>query len=109
MTAREELAQEWRERLQDFAESEMTVQAWCNFNRVSLHQYYYWRRRLNTDKTNPAVKGRWMAVSVVDTLPNPTAPSGITLHIAGAQIQVTAGFDPSILRAVVQALATQTC
>jgi len=38
MTAREELAQEWRERLEDFAQSEMTVQTWCNFNRVSLHQ-----------------------------------------------------------------------
>ena len=53
MTAGEALAQEWRERLEDFAESEMTVQQWCDFNRVSLYQYYYWRRRLavaNNDK-----------------------------------------------------------
>ena len=54
MTVREELAQEWRERLQDFAESEMTVQVWCNFNRVSLLQYYYWRRRLLAADTQKA-------------------------------------------------------
>lgn len=109
MTAREELAQEWRERLQDFAQSEMTVEAWCHFNRVTIHQYYYWRRRLTTAQTDKASNGRWMAVSVVDTIPNPTAPSGITLHIAGAEIQVTAGFDPGMLRAVVRALATNPC
>ena len=85
MTAREELAQEWRERLQDIAESEMTVQAWCHFNCVTIHQYYYWRRRLNASKTNPAVKGSWVAVSVVDTLPAPTALNGITLRIAGTE------------------------
>ena len=109
MTAREELAQEWRERLQDFAESEMTVQAWCKFNRVSLHQYYYWRRRLAAAKTEPTVKGNWMSVSVRQTLPPPTTSNGLTLRIAGAEIEITAGFDPGILRAVVRALATQAC
>ena len=46
MTAREALAQEWRDRLEDFAQSEMTVQQWCDFNVLPVHQYYYWRRRL---------------------------------------------------------------
>ena len=109
MTTREELAQEWRERLQDFAESEMTVQAWCRFNRVTIHQYYYWRRRLAAANTDQAVKGNWIAVPVVDTLAPPSLPSGITLRIAGAEIEVTPGFDPSILRAVVQALAADPC
>ena len=39
---KEELLQTWRERLDDFAQSEMTVQDWCDFNRIPLHQYYYW-------------------------------------------------------------------
>ena len=109
MTAREELAQEWRERLQDFAESEMTVEAWCNFNHVTIHQYYYWRRRLATAKTDKATKGSWIAVSVVDTPTIPTTPGGVTIRIAGAAIEVTAGFDPGMLRAVVRALATEQC
>ncbi|MCX6382349.1 MAG: IS66 family insertion sequence element accessory protein TnpB [Armatimonadetes bacterium] len=109
MTAREELSQEWRERLEDFAQSEMTVQAWCDFNRVSLHQYYYWRRRLKASETNHATNGSWMSVSVVDTPPIPTTPNRVTLRIAGAEIEVTPDFDPRLLRAVVQALAVEPC
>ena len=33
-----ELAQEWRERLEDYAQSEMTVQEWCDFNGVSTRR-----------------------------------------------------------------------
>ena len=110
MTAREALAQEWRERLDGFAESEMTVQDWCDFNRLSIHQYYYWRRRLATAQTQPAAPPSFLAVEIVDTTPLPAAaPGGITIRIAGAAIEVARGFDPAMLRAVVGALATQSC
>jgi hypothetical protein len=108
MTAREALAQEWRDRLEDFAHSEMTVQQWCDFNALPVHQYYYWRRRLATPKTDHNALPTWMALSVIEPAPLPTAPA-LTLHIAGAEIQITPGFDPSLLRAVVGALATTAC
>ena len=108
MTAREALAQEWRDRLEDFALSEMTVQQWCDFNALPVHQYYYWRRRLANPKTDHNDNATWMALRVVEVAPLPTPP-GLTLHIAGAQIQITPGFDPQLLRAVVGALATPTC
>jgi hypothetical protein len=104
-----ERLQEWRERLQDYAQSEMTVQAWCDFNRISLHQYYYWRRRLAPAKPQKCVSPRFVAVEVVDTTPLPRAPGGITLRIAGAAIEVAADFDPGLLRAVVSALASPGC
>lgn len=109
MTAREELSQEWRDRLEDFAQSEMTVQAWCDFNHVSPHQYYYWRRRLKASEISQPAKRSWMSVSVVDTPPVPTTPNRVTLRIAGAEIEVTPDFDPSLLRAVVRALAAEPC
>jgi len=108
MTAREALAQEWRDRLEDFALSEMTVQQWCDFNALPVHQYYYWRRRLANTQTDHNDHPTWMALSVVEPAPLPTTP-GLTLHIAGAQIQITPGFDPALLRAVVGALATPAC
>jgi len=115
MTIREELAQEWRYRLEDFAVSEMTVQQWCDFNRVSLYQYYYWRRRLQPAKIQPAANkadnnvshGRFVAVSTLPT-PPPTQ-GGVTIRIAGATIDVATGFDPRLLRAVVAALGTAPC
>lgn len=39
--SREELAEEWRERLDDFAQSQTSMREWCDFNGVPLHQYYY--------------------------------------------------------------------
>jgi hypothetical protein len=108
MTAREALAQEWRDRLEDFALSEMTVQQWCDFNAIPVHQYYYWRRRLANPKTDHNPPPTWMALSVLEPAPLPTAPA-LTLRIAGAEIQITPGFDSQLLRAVVGALATTGC
>jgi hypothetical protein len=107
MTAREALAQEWRDRLEDFAQSEMTVQQWCDFNALPVHQYYYWRRRLATSKADHHDNATWMALTVLPT-PALKIPA-LTLRIAGAQIEITPGFDPGLLRAVVGALATPEC
>jgi len=104
-----QLVQEWRERLEDYAQSEMTVQEWCDYNGVSKHQYFYWRRRLAAPTPKTAAIGGWQTVNIVDTPPIPSAISGIRLHIAGAAIEVVAGFDPALLRAVVAALATPSC
>ncbi len=117
MTIREELAQEWRHRLKDFAVSEMTVQQWCDFNRVSLYQYYYWRRRLLPAKTQPAANkadhnvshGRFVAVGTLHAPALPPTQGGVTIRIAGATIDVATGFDPRLLRAVVAALGTDPC
>ena len=117
MTIREELAQEWRQRLKDFAVSEMTVQQWCDFNRVSLYQYYYWRRRLQPAKTphpannavNNGARGRFVAVGVLPTPAASPTQGGVTIRIAGAAIDVATGFDPRLLRAVVAALETDAC
>jgi hypothetical protein len=106
---RQALAQEWRERLDDFAESEMTVQEWCDFNRLSIHQYYYWRRRLAPAQPQTTPNPRFLALDVVDTPPLPAAPGGVTIRIAGTAIEVISGFDPAMLRAVVGALATPSC
>src|SRR5882724_13679003 len=104
-----ELAQEWRERLEDYAQSEMTVQEWCDFNGVSTHQYYYWRRRLAGPAAKNGANPRWQSVDIVDSPPIPSAKASLNLHIAGAAIEVTPGFDPALLRAVVAALATPSC
>jgi len=103
------LAQEWRERLDDFAESQMTVQEWCDFNRVSIYQYYYWRRRLATPNSQQEANPSFLALDIVDSAPISPPPGGVTIRVAGAAIEVCSGFDPSMLRAVVRALATQSC
>jgi hypothetical protein len=115
-----ELLESWRERLLDFSQSEMTVQAWCDFSRVSLHQYYYWRRRIasidaRNHTTGPSADQRQFSSSPVSNrsfvpVSILSESSGsITVQIAGASIELQAGFDPALLRSVVFALGSQTC
>ena len=108
MSAREILAQEWRQRLDDFAASEMTVQDWCDFNRVTPDRYYYWRRRLANEQTQPHTPC-FVPVDLAETPAAPSPSSAITVRLAGAEIDVRTGFDPALLRAVVAALATSPC
>jgi hypothetical protein len=105
---REELAQEWRERLDDFAQANSTVADWCYFNHVSVHQYYYWKRRLAALQPQPTQQPGFLPVEVVETAPLPAA-TGVTVRIAGAKIELTPGFDAATLRAVVVALAGIAC
>lgn len=106
--SRQELANEWKERLEDFSLSEMTVQQWCDFNGVSPYQYYYWKRRLaSTQKDNTQIP-HFLPLGVLSATPSKD-PGGVTIRIAGATIEVAAGFDPHRLRAVVEALGTQPC
>lgn len=107
---KEELLLTWRERLEDFAQSQMTVQDWCDFNRVSLCQYYYWRRKLlRIDaSSSPSTSASWMPVDLLDRTTSADASPVITLRVAlgtpGAEIDVRSGFCPNLLRAVVEAL-----
>ena len=115
--SREGLAETWRERLADYAQSEMTVQDWCDFNRVSIHQYYYWRRRIAAADIEISCKSAtstgpiypWLAVDVVESAQSPSVPGGVIVRIAGAAIELQPDFNPALLRAVVRALATQPC
>ena len=106
---RQELAQEWRERLDDFAQSGRSVVDWCYFNQVSVHQYYYWKRRFAAETAPSSPKDGWIPVEIVEKPASSPAATGVTVHIAGAAIQLTAGFDPATLRAVVLALAAIPC
>jgi len=106
---REELAQEWRERLDDFAQANATVADWCYYNHVSVPQYYYWKRRLADNPPQAAQKPGFLPVEVVETAPIPTAATGVTVRIAGAAIEVTTDFNPATLRAVVVALSVLPC
>jgi transposase-like protein len=95
----------WRRLLESFTPGEMTVREWCEQQGVSEHQYYYWRRRITAPpKPTAAPETQWIAVEVSAPAPVPTNSSGLTLRIAGAEIQIQSGFDPILLRTVVHAL-----
>ena len=107
--ANEYLVELWRKRLDDAARSELTVQKWCELNGTTPRQYGYWRKKLGGEAKRPTPPGKWMALAIAEPSPSPVVPSGLTLRIAGAEIELQSGFDPALLRAVVLALGAQSC
>lgn len=99
----------WRKRLDDCAKSGKTVVYWCHLNHVSVHQYYYWKRRLAAQTTQSTDRPEFMPVELVEALPLPAATTGVTLRLAGTQIELAHGFDPATLQAVVVALSALPC
>ena len=91
---------QWRQLLADCAGSGLGVQRWCAARNIPEHRYYYWRRKLTpvAEVLKQAVE--WMALPA-------DGSANLTVHVGGASIDVAAGFDVALLRAVVEALAAQ--
>ena len=107
--AREELAKIWHKRLDDFAQSGLSVRKWCEVKGVSKYQYTYWRRRLADPGTEKSTEAGWLPIQIVEPAPVPVSPARLSVRIAHAAIDVEAGFDPALLRAIVEALGGQPC
>jgi hypothetical protein len=107
---REDLADLWRQRLADHAASKLTVQDWCDRNRLAPHLFYYWRRRLAGAADAKSNGGaNWLAIDLQEPATPASTSTGVSVRIGSALIEVQAGFDSCTLRAVVQVLETPRC
>jgi transposase-like protein len=112
---REQLTEQWRERLAGYTPELGTVSDWCKANGLSLNQYYYWRRRLQPTSAEPASSGcDWVSLSAVSdssakrALPS-SSSSGVAIRIGAATIDIAAGFDADVLRSVMWVLREAKC
>ena len=101
MESKQEL---WVGRMADYAASGLSQKQWCAQHDVVLHQFTYWRHRLNgtgaKSQTSKAAPAAWCAVQLVPGARNP----GVTVRVGEASVVVELGFDANLLRAVVEAL-----
>lgn len=51
---REELQDLWERRLKEIKDSSLSVSEYCRNNSLSIHQYYYWRRKINSQGVHTA-------------------------------------------------------
>ena len=81
--------------------SGLTMKDWCAANGFTLDQLKYWLyKSKKKSPTKPAPT--FLPVTVAPSKP---AASVLWLHVGPARIEVTSGFEPLLLREVVEALS----
>ncbi|HEX2462906.1 MAG TPA: transposase [Vicinamibacterales bacterium] len=98
-------AAQWRERLERFGSSSVSVARFCRREGVSVASFYHWRKKLAVGVDSPATRRRvasqpcaFQPVTVVPTWP------AIAVHLpGGARVEVPRG-EVETLRVIVREL-----
>lgn len=95
----EQREQYWRDQIRLAQGSGLTMKAWCEQHHVTLGQMKYWLRKLGLSKRKHKTTSTWLEVPM---MASPAA--SLTIQIGTARIEVTDGFDPMLLKQIVQTL-----
>lgn len=103
--SRDTLRQTWCQRLQRFADAQLSVVAFCRQEGVSAHAFYYWKHKLAPDTTQPTASGPRL-------LPVQLLPAGAPVELVlnnGNVLRLAPGCDLAFVRSLVNALGDTTC
>jgi transposase len=94
----------WVERMRRFAESGVSVVAFCQAEGISSHAFYYWKHKLDPQSPAPDQgQPRLLPVRLLDASPVELAlPNGSVLRLAP-------GCDLAFVRSLVDALGDRPC
>lgn len=106
-----QLANQWRERIEQFERSDLTIAQFCKREGCSDASFYHWRRRFRDTQHSTATA--FVEVDLPTDLPHRDRPESIEVNLpGGARIDIPAGTSPvdccNLIQAVVQATARQT-
>lgn len=93
------LSERWQERIVSYRNSGLTMKDWCAANGFTVDQLKYWLYK--GKKKSPTQAATFVPVKVASSEP---AASALWIHIGSARIEVNSGFEPQLLRDVVEAL-----
>lgn len=105
MSKTERLHREWEERLSEFEASGQTATAWCAAREINIHRFRYWSSKLRGSRRRDGQSGeiRWLSV------PMKSSTTGerdtLTIRVGCATVEVHEGFNSTLFKQVVQALA----
>ena len=100
------LAQQWRDRLNRFDDSGLTVAEYCKSEGYSVASFYQWRKRL---QQSAADRQAFVAVDVPIDQQDLERPTTIAIELpGGAVVRLDARADQSICRRLIAAVVTAT-
>lgn len=106
MSTKEQRRKDWSARIADYRASDLSMAAWCDAHQVTKEQLKYWLRKLKVvhSEADGPIFSSWVPIKVSDPIQSTTHESSLVVHIGSVQIEIRPGFDPRLLREVVQSL-----
>lgn len=101
-----ELARQWRERLDRFSNTGMTIADFCRDEGYSVASFYHWRKRLRQVLSDPT---GFVAVQVPQDATRPSEPATVAIELpGGAVVRLDASADQSLYRPLLAAIVAAT-
>ncbi|TFE19390.1 IS66 family insertion sequence element accessory protein TnpA [Cohnella luojiensis] len=101
---KEDVRKKWEARVTAYRSSGEKATKWCKANQVDRRQLYTWMRRIDGAAASISVvpETTWLNVKVAPEAE--TRSANLNVKLGSAVIEVHPGFNPVLLRDVVQAL-----
>lgn len=99
------LRSHWETQIEAYRESGLTLQAWCDREGVSKEHMKYWMYKRKAARQTRRPSATFVPVHVESTARSADL-SPIWVQVGEVRVGVAAGFDPRLLRDVVEALRT---
>jgi hypothetical protein len=103
---RQNKASLWQEHIEGWETSGLTQGVYCQQHAISLASFGYWRtrlKRMQPDKNGCEIEARFLPVQLMPSQHDPLltlrTPQNVSIDVAG-------GFDPQLLKEVLQVLVT---
>lgn len=97
---RELQAREWASRIEAFRASGMTQRRWAEAQGLSEDRVSYWYRKLGRPPESPT-EPTWVPLTATSQDVSP-----LRIRVGPVEIEVTTGFNPQLLQAVIQTVAS---
>lgn len=96
---------QWRQRLQQWQDSGLSVRAYCRQHDLSEPAFHWWRRRLDTAPASPTATPTFLPVTLTAS-----TPPAVTLRLPrGVRLRIPPGCDRQSLADLLALLGVLPC
>ena len=103
MSEKEKLRLLWRERVQDFRVSGLTMKEYSKENNIKVHQLQYWNQKYKDDKKKKE-KSNWVSVNLNNSRSTNNNCQPLYLTIGSCKLEIKLGFNETLFKEVMKVL-----
>ena len=99
-----EKRQKWESQVAAFKASDQSALSWCADHDVKAHQLYYWISKFKSEDEPTVKQTQWLPMEIGELDTNHLT-GVLNIKVGKATIEVSPGFDASLLTDVIRTLA----